>query len=138
MVEESGLGHLYGSQTLGSKRRIHTQDLKRFREADTNGLFTKQGDTILERECPLWVNLAEKLENSAENRSKISILEKRLSQILLSESAESDVAFDEVEAGCKLEEYRLAIYREITSVKLVMLQDASVEWTRRLDNIMLE
>ena len=112
--------------------------MKRFREADTNGLFTKQGDTILERECPLWVNLAEKLENSTENRSKISILEKRLSQMLLSESAESDFAFDEVEAGCKLEEYRLAIYREITSVKLVMLQDASVEWTRRLDNIMLE
>jgi hypothetical protein len=58
--------------------------------------------------------------------------------MLLSERSASEIAFDEIEASCKLEEYRLTIYREITSVKLVMLQAASVEWTRRLDNTMVE
>ena len=38
------------------------------------------------------------------------------------------VAFDEVEAACMLEELQVAIRREITAVKLPMLQVANTEW----------
>ena len=48
------------------------------------------------------------------------------------------LAFDEVEAACKLQEYQVAIHREIVAVKLPMLQAAGTEWSRRLDNTMLE
>ena len=48
------------------------------------------------------------------------------------------VAFDDIEATCKLQEYTVAIHREITDVKLPMLQAASAEWSKRLDNTVLE
>lgn len=58
--------------------------------------------------------------------------------MLLPEEESNGVAFDTIEASCKLEEYRLTTHREITSVKLPLLRAASEEWSRRLDNTMLE
>ena len=123
------------------KNRIHTNDLKHFE--GSAGQAARAGETILDKECPQWLALAEKLENSAENRSKINQLDKRLTQMLLlddtdHENEECMIAFDEVEATCKLQEYKVAIHREITDVKLPMLQAASTEWSKRLDNTMLE
>ena len=81
--------------------------------------------------------MAEKLESSAENRSKIDQLEKRLTQMLFTEETDK-MDFDDVEATCKLQEYKVAIHREISNVKLPMLQAAGTEWSRRLDNTLLE
>ena len=59
---------------------------------------------------------------------------------MLSPSEHEDVeeAFDEVEASCKLEEYKLTMHREIHGVKLSLLNQAAEEWSKRLNNTMLE
>ena len=94
LVEESGLKHLLSGQKAQSDRvRIHTSDLKQFK----SGLLysSKTGETILDLECSQWVSLAQKLENSAENRAKIIQLEKRLNSMLM---RDDESLYDEVEA----------------------------------------
>ena len=82
LVEESGLEHMLAAQAAGasSKKRIHTNELK---SLGSGKLFNKQGESVLDQKCSQWVCLAQKLENSAENRAKIHKLDKRLSAALL-------------------------------------------------------
>ena len=113
---------------IARQRKIRPSDFKRVSPGD--GPKTK-----LESLCPAWLQLAEAMNLSVDNREKIARLVSQLN-IMLNES-EKAPTLDEVEAQCKVKELEMTIHHQLNFASKKILTNAANEWYSSLDNRLL-